>query len=130
MDEVLPATLQPVLRDLYATCRVRPTVRFADVRSWEERFLWLHAPDGSGQGIRLHGDGDAASQTADFADQVQEWAVEALWQEGLPAVWPHCPMHPDTHPLSAAVVQDSAVWLCPHTKKLIAAIGRLQEQEG
>ncbi|MGP3955584.1 hypothetical protein ACTWPT_06265 [Nonomuraea sp. 3N208] len=130
MDEVLPATLRPVLSDLYANCPVRPTVRFADVQSWEEPFLWLHTPDGSGWGIQLHGDGGAVQQIADFADQVQEWAVEALWQEGLPAVWPHCPMHPDTHPLGATVVHDRAVWRCPHTKKVVASIGRLLEQDG
>ncbi|TMR07710.1 hypothetical protein ETD86_50900 [Nonomuraea turkmeniaca] len=96
MDEALPPTLRPVLKDLYADCAVRPTVRFADVQSWEEPFLWLHAPDGSGQGLALRRKGDAAHQIADFADQVQEWAV----------------------------------WVCPQTKKVTAAIGGLPVRDG
>ncbi|WP_127939789.1 hypothetical protein [Nonomuraea polychroma] len=130
MDKVLPATLQPALKDLYANCAVRPTVRLADVRSWEEPFVWLHAPDGSGQGVQIRRGGDTPHQVADLADQVQEWAVEALWLEGLPAVWPECPAHPDTHPLSATVTGGVAVWACPQTKTVIAAIGGLPERNG
>ncbi|GAA2378564.1 hypothetical protein GCM10010404_38530 [Nonomuraea africana] len=127
MDKALPATLRTVLRDLYAQCAVRPTVRDVAVQSWEEPVVMLYGPDGTGLGIQIRSGGDIPHQVADLADQVQEWAVEALWQEGLPAVWPECPAHPDTHPLTAVIRDDTAVWSCPRSRTIIAPIGQLPE---
>ncbi|MGW4975561.1 hypothetical protein [Streptomyces mirabilis] len=102
-DDAFRRALETVLRDLRAQCSVQP-----DVREPEGDYpgLMLYAPDGSGQGV--HGVG-----LAEVADGVQDWAVEALWGEGKPAVWPECSAHPDSHPLGAAVVEGVAVWVCP-----------------
>jgi hypothetical protein len=54
-----------------------------------------------------------AQRIASVADQIQEWAVEARWHAGRPATWPGCPLHPDSHPLMAAVREGRAVWICP-----------------
>jgi hypothetical protein len=85
----------------------------------------FYAPDGSGQGVSVALGQDSAEQVARLADQVQEWAVEALWAAGLSAVWPRCPSHPDSHPLVARVERDEAAWFCPRTDELIAPVGRL-----
>ncbi|MCG5213640.1 hypothetical protein [Streptosporangium sp. KLBMP 9127] len=124
MDKDLSAALDVVLRDVRSHCAVQPDVREGEVRSWEEPFVWLYAPDGSGRGVSAPS-GGGAEQIAGLADQVQEWAVEALWSEGLSAVWPQCPAHPDSHPLSAAVEGGTAVWSCPRTRSVVAPIGRL-----
>jgi hypothetical protein len=77
----------------------------------------LYAPDGSGQGVYWGPDDRPGVRLAEVADQVQEWAVEALWGAGKPAVWPHCPVHPGSHPLAATVVEGVAVWVCPKAPK-------------
>ncbi|MET8688659.1 hypothetical protein ABZV77_31065 [Streptomyces sp. NPDC004732] len=124
MDEELAAALDPVLRDLRATCAVRPVVR-------EERddmigeLVVLYEPDGSGAGLVPRFGGSAAERTADFADQAQDWAVEALCAVLKPAVWPECPEHPDSHPLAAGVVRGVAVWSCPRTRRVAAPVGEL-----
>ncbi|WP_409237631.1 hypothetical protein [Streptomyces sp. PA5.6] len=124
MDEELAAVLEPVLRDLRATCAVRPVVR-------EERddtvgeLVMLYEPDGSGAGLVPRFGGSAAERTADFADQAQDWAVEALCAELRPAVWPECPEHPDSHPLAAGVVRGVAVWSCPRSRRVAARVGEL-----
>ncbi|MGW3030812.1 hypothetical protein ACWDCB_06220 [Streptomyces sp. NPDC001178] len=112
--------METVLRDLRAQCAVRPRIRVDDKYG-----IMLHAPDGSGQGLTSPQGGTAAERLANLADQAQEWAVEALWSEGAPAVWPNCPAHPDTHPLTATVVADTAVWACPKTGATVARIGEL-----
>ncbi|MFJ8631901.1 hypothetical protein [Streptomyces sp. NPDC093568] len=110
-----------VLRDLRAQCAVQPEIR------WDDGFgITLWAPDGSGQGLTPHPDGTTAELLAHLADQVQDWAVEALWSEGVSAVWPQCPTHPDTHPLSATLRADAAVWVCPKRGTTVARIGELK----
>jgi hypothetical protein len=112
--------LEAVLRDLRAQCSVRP-----DVREPEDDYpgLILYAPDGSGQGV--YGVG-----LAEVADGVQDWAVEALWAEGESAVWPECPAHPDSHPLSATVVEEVAVWVCPQGGEVpVCPIGELPPRD-
>ncbi|MGA4848255.1 hypothetical protein ACOBQB_19105 [Streptomyces sp. G5(2025)] len=124
MDEGLVAALEPVLRDLRATCAVRPVVR----EEWHDGFgelVMLYGPDGSGVGLSVRVGSNAAEWTADFADQAQEWAVEALCAELRPAVWPECPAHPDSHPLEAGVVGGVAVWSCPRTRWVAAVVGGL-----
>ncbi|MEV5121393.1 hypothetical protein AB0K49_00970 [Streptomyces decoyicus] len=113
--------LETVLRDLQVQCAVQPRIREDD------RFgIMLWAPDGSGQGLTSPLGGTAAERLVHLADQVQEWAVEALWSEGASAVWPQCPTHPDTHPLTATVRTDTAVWVCPKRGAVVARIGELE----
>ncbi|WP_055703242.1 MULTISPECIES: hypothetical protein [Streptomyces] len=124
MDSELAGALELVLRDLGATCAVRPVVR-------EERdddgtdLIVLYEPDGSGAGLVVRCGAGAAELAADFADQAQDWAVEALCAALEPAVWPECPAHPGSHPLAAGVVSGVAVWSCPRTRRTVAPIGGL-----
>ncbi|WP_406331474.1 hypothetical protein [Streptomyces sp. NBC_00203] len=121
-DDEFARALETVLRDLRAQCSVQPDVREPE-DDYQGVILW--APDGSGQGVGL-GPGDSpAERLAGLADQVQDWAVEALWTEGESAVWPYCPWHPDSHPLTATVVEGAAVWVCPKGGQQVAPIGEL-----
>ena len=122
-DVEFSEALETVLRDLRAQCAVQPRIRVDDSYG-----IMLHAPDGTGQGFTSPLGGTATERLADLADQVQEWAVEALWSEGAPAVWPHCPAHPDTHPLAATAVAGTAVWVCPKSGATVARIGELQRR--
>jgi hypothetical protein len=131
VDPVLAAALAPLLRDLEAGRVPEPRIAEpAPLFDSGEPGLLLYAPDGSGQGIRLLADAPRAEQLAHLADQVQEWAVEALWAAGKSAVWPQCPEHPDSHPLQPQVVDEytsaaHAVWCCPKSGHVIASIGEL-----
>ncbi|MEU5437965.1 hypothetical protein AB0G73_31975 [Streptomyces sp. NPDC020719] len=42
-----------------------------------------------------------------LADRLQDWAIELTHGQALPP----CPGHP--HPMSAAMVDDTAAWVCP-----------------
>ncbi|MFI1680152.1 MULTISPECIES: hypothetical protein [unclassified Streptomyces] len=124
MNEELATVLGPVLRDLKATCAVRMKVR----EEWDAAvgdLVVLYGPDGSGAGLVPRFGSSAAERVADFADQAQDWAVEALCAELRPAVWPECPEHPDAHPLAAGVVGGVAVWSCPRSRRVAARIGEL-----
>ncbi|UUU23536.1 hypothetical protein [Streptomyces sp. DSM 40750] len=114
--------LAAVLRDLRAQCPVQPHVREED----DYPGVMLFAPDGSGQGVYAEGDERRpAVLLAEVADQVQGWAVEALWAAGVSAVWPGCPEHPDTHPLTATVEKGAAVWVCPWSGAVACGVGEL-----
>lgn len=113
--------LAVVLRDLRAQCPVRPAVREDE----DGPGVVLYAPDGSGHGVWSEPDGRPAVLLADVADQVQGWAVEALWAAGASAVWPVCPEHPDAHPLEATVEQGAAVWVCPRGGAVACRVGEL-----
>ncbi|MET7702318.1 hypothetical protein [Streptomyces sp. NPDC005485] len=122
-DDEFTRALETVLKDLRAQCAVQP-----DVREPEDDYpgVILYAPDGSGQGVYAWPDERAGVRLAEVADGVQEWAVEALWGEGEPAVWPGCPAHPGSHPLNATVVDGVAVWVCPRDRERpVGAVGEL-----
>ncbi|AJT70029.2 hypothetical protein T261_8436 [Streptomyces lydicus] len=124
MDDMeFAGALETVLRDLQVQCAVQPHIRTDDGSG-----ITLWAPDGSGQGLTSPVGGTAAELPAHLADQVQDWAVEALWSEGASAVWPQCPMHPDMHPLTATVRTGTAVWVCPKRGTRVARIGELETQ--
>ena len=78
----------------------------------------------TGKAFSSGGD-DEPDQLAQLADQVQEWAVEELWNRGRSATWPECPFHPNSHPLEPAAVAGAALWRCPKTAERVAAIGAL-----
>ena len=120
--------LDAVLHDLRAQCAVRPRVEEAD--EYDEWGLLLYAPDGSGQGLIPSVEGTAAERLVHLADQAQDWAVEALWSEGVAAVWPGCPAHPGTHPLTARVAAGTAMWVCPKSGAALARIGMLPDGPG
>ncbi|MEU6803105.1 hypothetical protein [Streptomyces neyagawaensis] len=113
--------LAAVLRDLRAQCSVRPEVREDE----DGPGVVVYAPEGSGWGVWAEPDGRPGVLTAEVADQVQGWAVEALWAAGESAVWPSCPAHPNTHPLEAAVEKGTAVWCCPRGGATTVPVGEL-----
>ena len=124
-DPEFAEALRTVLHDLQAQSAVQPQIRTDATHG-----TMLFASDGSGQGlIWLPAPTAAPERLAHLADQVQEWAVEALWAEGAPAVWPHCPEHPNAHPLTATVVAETAVWTCPKSGATVARIGELKKRQ-
>jgi hypothetical protein len=68
-----------------------------------------------------------AEQLAEVADHVQEWEITELAAAGRPTNWPPCPAHPDNHPLSAAVRDSTAVWVCPTDGRAVRPIGGADE---
>jgi hypothetical protein len=121
----LARALAPVLHDLERTGGPIPRV---DDEDWTDRDgmasanLW--SPDGSGMGIWLTLADSRAQHIAHIADQVQEWAVGALWGNA-PTNWPPCPKHPTTHPLQALVRDGAARWTCPKDGTAVAVVGTL-----
>ena len=126
MDSALSEALAPVLRDLENSGAPLPDVRD---RQWSDVpgqvTAMLYGPDGSGQGVSAMAGEPLPDRIASVADQVQEWAVEALWHAGRPATWPECPEHPGSHPLAARLRDHRAAWTCPKTGNLICAVGEL-----
>ncbi len=126
MDAALSEALGPVLRDLENSGAPRPEI--AD-QPWSavggQATAMLYGPDGSGQGVSATAGEPLPERIASVADQVQEWAVEALWHAGQPATWPECPEHPGSHPLAARLRDDHAVWTCPRTGRVICGVGQL-----
>ena len=125
MHPDLVAALAPVLADLAATCRVSLDVRDEDWGSPLGPAAMVWEPDDSGTGISIVSGEPVAEQVVSVADQVQEVAIEALWTERLPVTWPQCPLHPETHPLEAAVTEGPAIWRCPRSGTVVAHIGAL-----
>jgi hypothetical protein len=126
VDSALSEALAPVLRDLENSDAPVPDVRD---RQWSDvpgqLTAMLYGPDGSGQGVSAMAGEPLPDRIASVADQVQEWAVEALWHAGRPATWPECPEHPGSHPLAAQLRDRRAAWACPETGILICLVGEL-----
>ncbi|WP_030683245.1 hypothetical protein [Streptomyces sp. NRRL B-1347] len=129
MNEDLAAALAVVRRDLSATCAVQPIVR-EEVDFDGDPLVMLYEPDGSGVGVSVPAGVVPAEQVAELAEQVKDWAVEALAARLLPATWPECPDHPLGHPLVARVVGSVAVWSCPRSGRVVAPVGALAEVAG
>ncbi|QCX75941.1 hypothetical protein C9F11_11310 [Streptomyces sp. YIM 121038] len=129
MHEDLAAALAVVRRDLSATCAVQPIVR-EEVDFDGDPLVMLYEADGSGVGVSVPAGVGPAEQVAELAEQVKDWAVEALAALLLPATWPECPDHPLGHPLGARVVGSVAVWSCPRSGRVVAPVGALAEVAG
>lgn len=126
MDIALSEALTPVLDDLGNSGAPVPDVRDQQWASFPRQVsAMLHDSDGTAQGVSAMADESLFQRIASVADQVQEWAVEALWRAGRPATWPECPEHPHSHPLAATVRDDRAVWICPKTGHLVTKVGQL-----
>ncbi|MFE5816565.1 hypothetical protein [Streptomyces sp. NPDC056479] len=122
-DEEFTHALDAVLHDLRAQSSVEPRLE-----EDAEFGLVMYAHDGSGQGIVPPWDATPEERLANLADQVQDWAVETLCSVGAPAVWPHCPEHPDNHPLTATVADGTAIWACPKSGADFGRIGTLEQR--
>ncbi|MBA2716504.1 MAG: hypothetical protein H0U51_05530 [Propionibacteriales bacterium] len=126
MYERLATAIAAALHDIDAQGGIRPGVideAWADFPGQESAMLaW---PDGSRVGIWVMKATPVAEQFAAVADQIQDAEVEALAAVSRSAVWPECPRHPNSHPLSAIVRDDVAVWACKVIDGVIAPIGAL-----
>ncbi len=123
MDAELEAALAPVLADLASATALAP--RFEDV-DWPVEgavgtMLFLQGAGGAG--VSITKSADRTDQVVSLADQVQDWAVEALSGSGRSPVWPECPEHPDSHPLRPIERSGAAFWVCPVSQDEISAIG-------
>lgn len=116
--------LATVLRDVAATYPLPVTVEPAEVGD-DAEWVRLSAGDPSTAEIRAHTDLSPAERLADVAGQVADWLVESLPGAGRPAVWPECPLHPDSHPVDPRAAGDRAEWVCPATGRAVAAVGSL-----
>ena len=85
-------------------------------------------PDGSGAGIHVVRADPLPERVEQLSDQFAVHEMEALWAAGRSPVWPPCPLHPDSHPLQAALVDGAAVWQCGN--QVIAEIGSLEPEHG
>lgn len=117
--------LEPVLRDLRSAAAILPDVLEQTSEDLDNVISARIGSSDHARGIRVPLYSDSGQRLAGLADQVQEWEIESLAAARRPAVWPECPRHPNSHPLSAQVRDDAAVWLCPKTGDLIAPIGAL-----
>ncbi len=77
----------------------------------------------SSVGVVVNAGQSAEERLVIAADLIQDWLVESLADAGLSAVWPPCPEHPDSHPLTAAVDERGGVWKCPGSGTVVADIG-------
>ncbi|HEX8080926.1 MAG TPA: hypothetical protein VF557_11990 [Jatrophihabitans sp.] len=80
--------------------------------------------DGTGAAIRVPRHQPLPDRLVNLADEFQESEITALWFAGRPAVWPHCPRHPNTHPLNPRLHDGTPVWMCG-ASDVIAPIGEL-----
>lgn len=123
MDVVLLEAAEPVLRDLAGAGLQAP--RFGDdwLNDPEYAASMMWRADGSGSGLSVRRSAPLAERIVQAADQVQEWAIEGQLWGSAPTNWPHCPLHPDSHPSQPYVVGDRAVWICPMDRSEVALIG-------
>jgi hypothetical protein len=127
----LRVTLEPVLRDMRDCGAIVPDVLEEAHDDLGPDFVcaWIQSPGGvGGGGIRVQVGLPAPERLADLAEQLQDWEIEELYAAGRPAAWPECPQHPDSHPLAPQARGDQAVWCCPASGQVIAAIGALRRR--
>jgi hypothetical protein len=125
---LLNAALGPVLRDIRVTGAIMPEIleeAHEDLEGVISAWVANHVSAG-GMGIRVPTYLPLTKQVAGLAEQLQEWEMEELAAVASPAVWPQCPDHPASHPLSPEVRDGQATWTCPRTGRRIAAIGELE----
>lgn len=126
MNPQLARALETVLSDLRAESAPIPELRDDDWGSLpRQETVVLLAADGSAQGVSCLTDDAPAEQLRSVADQVQEWAHEEMGRLEVPVAWPRCLAHPQTHPLTAVVVDESAWWECPVDHRQVSLIGHL-----
>jgi hypothetical protein len=123
---VLRETVAPLLRDLAATRRALPEIREEAHEDYGENAVcaWIQDNGGCGQGIRVWLFRSPAERLRDLAEELQSWAGDVQADPGR-RPWPDCPDHPGSHNLGAVTRDEVAVWRCPGSGRVIAAIGSL-----
>ena len=121
MRPELESALEPVLRDVSSDA-VAFEIRDEDWADDENApSALIYATDQTGTGIYISVWDSTAEQVASLAEQVQDHVIE-----DTQTAWPDCPRHPASHPLTAAVDGERAVWICPRTQVVVAEIGQLR----
>jgi|1185.fasta_scaffold110110_2 hypothetical protein len=121
-DEVVSLVLRDVAASSPVQLRVDPTP--LDLAA-DEQGVRLSAGGGTSVGVVVNTGQSFQERLLVAADVIQDWLVEILADQGRSAVWPVCPEHPDTHPLTAAAAGRSAIWKCPRSGSVAAEIGSL-----
>lgn len=112
-------------RDLRTPDAILPVVSSNDWDDQESQACAMVSwEDDYSAGIRVPRHQPLPDRLVYLADEFQDHEVQALWFAGRPAVWPHCPRHPNTHPLSPRLYDGAAVWVCGESD-VIAPIGEL-----
>lgn len=121
--------LIPLLRDLEVTNGILPDI---EDRSWDGdpdvASAFIGKMDAGYQGIRVQLSASKGERLTDLAQQVQEWEIDALHATSSNVTWPHCPLHPNRHPLSPESRDGLASWCCPVTGDAFCGIGALNSQ--
>ena len=68
----------------------------------------------SGEAFDADPDEPLGFLAAYLADRIQTIVMEERQQ-----MVPECPLHPAAHPLDSRVIDGSAAWVCPSTKRLV-----------
>jgi hypothetical protein len=79
----------------------------------DDGIIWVTIGGGS-EGFNIDSDQPVGSFASDLADRIQTIVMEDRQQ-----MVPDCPLHPAEHPLQSDVVDGSAAWVCPSTKRLV-----------
>jgi len=121
-----PSTLSVVLQDVIATYPLPVSTEPARFDDSTES-VWISTDGVSKAGITVDSALSLADRLAHTADAVADWLVECLPTAGYPALWPICPLHPNTHPLEARADHSTAAWICPKTNEPVARVGELSQ---
>lgn len=126
MDELLAEAMAPVLRDVERAGLLAPQMDDTDWighADYVSAMMWDRAGDG-GTGISVPRNAGLVTRVVVAAGQVQEWVIKSQLWGAAPTNWPPCPVHPDTHPLQALLVDgQTAAWTCPCDQVAIAPVG-------
>lgn len=120
--DLLRTALRPVLEDLEAS---QPGL-IESVSHGDD--IWLRDPSGHRVGIPAQWRGFPDQLPLLVAEAAQEAAIEALWSKGQPAIWPICPDHPDTHPLTPRSTTAGLMWTCPRSGRAVSALGQISRR--
>ena len=124
---VLREAVGPLLPDMDATVQTLPGIREEahHDRGEDAVCAWIREPGGrDGPGIEVWLYCSPADQLYYLAEQLQSWAGDVQVDPGR-RPWPDCPDHPGSHMLMPDTRDQIAVWCCPQSGRVIAAIGRL-----
>jgi hypothetical protein len=128
---VLREAVAPVLRDLEATGQTLPDIREEahEDRGEDAVCAWIpHPGGGGGESISVELYCGEAYRLFYLAEQLQSWKNDELI-DARRRPWPECPDHPGPCTLSPDVRDEVAVWCCPDSGRVIAAIGTLAQPQ-
>lgn len=124
--EPMSDELSPIITDINTTSPVRVELAEAPHEYPGAPAHWVRVTGTTGMiGYAPHAPDPLAQRIATAADQVHDWILECLPELGFPALWPECPGHPGTHPLTVALNDEVPVWACPRTGIVVAPVGEL-----